>query len=141
MSLESEMEAERELVQRITAVARRSSCPLLGDLWWDPIPSTVAILEDPGVMFESSNRVVVFLRTFEELRYYAGPWCPDDAHLYPDRIEAEGSEAGVVKTVADALAFAEQYLVEERGFDAVSIPRDVRYARAQRMEKPSKAAL
>jgi hypothetical protein len=41
---------------------------------------------------------------------------------------AEGSELGVLRSVADALALAEQYLAEERSFVAVEAPRDVRYS-------------
>lgn len=140
MSLEVDVDAEPELLQRVTAVARRSSCPLFCDLSWPPSPSAAVLLEDPGLMFESPRRVFVFQRFGEELRYYAGAWSPNDALVHQERVEVEGSEAGVVRTVLDALAFAEQYLVEERCFVAVSVPRDVRYSRAHQTEGLRKAA-
>jgi hypothetical protein len=88
-------------------------------------------MEDPSVMFESLHRVVVFQRIGEELRYYAGGWCPDQDRicLEQDRVWAEGSEQGIFDSVAHALAFTEQYLVDEQGFRAIQVPRQVRYSR------------
>jgi hypothetical protein len=80
-------------------------------------------------MFETALRVVVFRRIGGELRYYAGGWCPDETriHLEQDRIWAEGGESGVFGSVADALAFTEQYLAEGRSFADVHANRAVRY--------------
>jgi hypothetical protein len=130
MDLEAEVDAEPDTVNRITAVARQRSCPAFLDLWWDPAPPPLAVLGDPGVMFESPRRVVVFQRIGGELRYYAGGWCPDEDHIHleQERVWAEGGESGVFGSVADALAFAELYLVEERSFAAVRVPRAVRYS-------------
>lgn len=131
MSLEAEVDAESGTVQRITAVARRSSCTAFADILWPPTPPPLAFMDDPGVMFESPHRIVIFQRISGELRYYAGGWCPDQRRIYleQDRVWAEGSELGVFGSVTDALAFAEQYLDEERSFAAVEVSREVRYSR------------
>jgi hypothetical protein len=131
MRLEDEVDAEIGPLEGITAVAQRRSCPAFADILWTPTPEPLALMKDPGVMFESPRRVVVFQRIGEELRYYAGGWCqgPNCFHLEQDWIEAEGCESGVFGTVRDALVFAEQYLAEERGFRTLQVPREVRYAR------------
>jgi hypothetical protein len=130
MQLDGDVGRERVPLQRITAVARRRSCAMFADILWPPVPDLAALMADPGVMFASPRRVVVFQRIEGELRYYAGGWCPDQSRLYleQDRIAAEGYELGVFGSVADALAFAEQYLVEERGCNAVQVLREVRFS-------------
>jgi hypothetical protein len=131
MSLEAEVNTDPAAVQRIAAVARRTSGPAFADIQWPPCPHVLALMDDPGVMFESPRRVVVFQRIGGELRYYAGGWCPDQSRIYleQERVWAEGSESGVFRSVADALAFAEQYLAEERSFAGVGVPREVRWSR------------
>jgi hypothetical protein len=131
MGLEAEVDAAPGAVQRITAVARRTSTPAFCDLLWPPCPHPAALMTDPGVMFESPRRIVVFQRIGGELRYYAGGWCPDKSRIYleQDRVWAEGIELGVLGSVADALTLAKQYLAEERTFAALSVRRAVRYSR------------
>ena len=68
MGLEAEVVANPAAVQRITAVARRTSCPAFADILWPPCPHPLALMDDPGVMFESPRRVVVFQRIGGELR-------------------------------------------------------------------------
>src|SRR5262249_45055963 len=121
MDVQVEVDAEQELVQRITACAQRVASPVFGDLLWDVPPDLVALFDNPGVMFESPRRVVVFQEIGGELRYYAGGWCPDQGriHLEQDRVWAEGSELGIFPTVRDALTFAEQYLVAGPDFQAI----------------------
>lgn len=130
MDVQAEVDREWEAVQRICTVARCRSCPAFLDLLWgDPDP--FIRLENSGVMFESPHRVVVFQEISGELRYYAGGWCLDKNRIYleQDRMYAEGSEIGVFQTVADALTFSEQYLVEERQFQAIPVQRQVYYER------------
>jgi hypothetical protein len=133
MDVQAEVDRERGALQRITAVARRSACPAFADLlgWGEASLDLVTLMNHPGVMFESCGRVVVFQQIAEELRYYAGGWCLDQNQLSleQDRIWAEGSETGVFETVPDALAFAEQYLVEERAFQTMQVPRQLRHSR------------
>jgi len=131
MNLQSEVDAQLATVQRITAVARRSSCLAFADILWPPTPDAMSLMDEPGVMFESSRRVLVVQRIVGELRYYAGGWCPDQSriHLQQDRIWAEGCELGVFNSVADALVFGEQYLADERSFVAVGVRREVRWSR------------
>jgi hypothetical protein len=88
-------------------------------------------MADPGVMFESPVRVVVFQRIGGELRCYAGGWCPEPTRRYleDERIWAEGYEMGVFGSVADALAFAEQYLAEGRSLASIEAARAVRALR------------
>jgi hypothetical protein len=134
MTLQAEVDAESAVVQRITAVACRTSCPVFIDLLWPPAPPEQSLLDDPGVMFESPTRVVVFQWVGSELRFYAGGWCPNRSRLSAeqDRVWAEGCELGVFGSVAEALAFAEQYLVGGLGFGAVLVPREVGHCRQPR---------
>jgi hypothetical protein len=105
------------------------------DLMWPPFdePDMRRLIagEDPGVMLESPRRVVVVQRIGEELRYYAGGWCPDRSRIYQeqDRVWAEGSEQGVFAAVADAALFAEFYLVAERDSQDIAMPRRVCWSR------------
>jgi hypothetical protein len=69
MSLEADVDAYSTTVQRITDVARRTSCPAFADILWEPCPHALALIDDRGVMFESHRRVVVFQRIGGELRY------------------------------------------------------------------------
>jgi hypothetical protein len=134
MKLQEEVDREQEVLGRITAVARRESCPAFGDLFWDWDAHDFdpwALIENPGVMFVSSIRCVVFQHMGRELRYYAGGWStswpqdPEAFHAAQDRKYAEGCEMGVFGSVRDALAFAEQYLVERRGFEEIVADRNV----------------
>jgi hypothetical protein len=132
MNVQTQVDREPEAVRRITAVARQSSCPFFADLFWDVVDfDPFALSNNPGVMFESPRRIVVFQELGGELRYYAGAWCLDQDRRYleEDRIEAEGREIGVFPTVRDALAFAGQYLIEERAFQTIHVPRYTRYSR------------
>lgn len=135
MSLQSEVAEQPCSMERITRVARHSLCFGFADLLWPPTPSTAelvaALRDDPGATFETNRRVVVFQRIGGELRYYAGGWClsQDQFVAEQDRVSAEGCELGVFASVADALAFAEGYLVAERSFAALAITRSVRYGR------------
>jgi hypothetical protein len=133
VSLQAEVDGPPLSVERITAVARRSPCFGFADLMWSPTPDmqtlTNTLMDDPGVLFETDQRVVVFQRIGGELRYYAGGWCLSRDRIVAEqhRISAEGCELGVFGSVADALAFAEGYLVAEQSFAALRVPRDVRY--------------
>jgi hypothetical protein len=53
MGLEAEFDTEPEAVNRITAMARRSSLPTFLDLLWPPCPHPLELMHEPGVMFES----------------------------------------------------------------------------------------
>lgn len=122
-------------MERITKVARYSPCFGFADLLWPPTPTTAelvtALMDDPGATFETNRRVVVFQRIGGELRYYAGGWCLSQDQFVAEkgRVWAEGCELGVFESVADALAFAEGYLVEEQSFAELAITRNVRYGR------------
>jgi hypothetical protein len=131
MDLQAAVDRERETVQRICTVATRRSCSSFADLQWgealalDPF----VLLANPGVMFETPRRVVVFQEICGELRYYAGGWCSDQERIYleQDRMEAEGYELGVFQAIRDAVSFAEHYLVEEQGLEAIHVIRQVYY--------------
>jgi hypothetical protein len=136
MGFDAEVDAFADAVARVVAVARRSPCGGFADLCWPPCPDPMDLWRNPGVMFESPRRVFVVQRFDGELRYYAGGWIRDDSRILDDsryveeqdRMEAEGYELGVLGSVADALALAEQYLVELRSFAAVAVPREVRHS-------------
>jgi hypothetical protein len=135
VSLQAEVNEQAASVERITAVARRNPCFGFADLLWPPTPSTAilatALFDDPGEIFETDQRVVVFQRIGEELRYYAGGWSLSQTAFVAeqDRIGVEGCELGVFRSVADALAFTEGYLVAGLRFTALAVPREVRYGR------------
>lgn len=103
MKLHAEVDAHGAQLGRITAGARRSDCPAYGDILWGPLPDLgerlQALMDDPGVMFESPRRVVVAQRIGDELRYYAGgsPSHADRSYLEWDRVWAEGGEAGTFR--------------------------------------------
>jgi hypothetical protein len=130
MSFQTELDAELARLQRLNANVRRRPCGAFADILWSPVPDLLVLMKDPGVLFESRRRVVVFQRIEGELRYYAGGACPDENQIYleQDRIAAEGCELGILGSVQDALVFAEQYLVDERGLSAVEVSRKIRYS-------------
>jgi hypothetical protein len=148
LNLQAEVDGQPLTLERITAVVRRSPCFGFADLLWSPTPDiqtlATALMDDPGVLFETDRRVVVFQQIGGELRYYAGGWCLSQDRLVAeqDRISAEGCELGVFRSVADDLAFAEGYLVAGQSFAALAMPRDVRYGRQpeeQRHAEPGAA--
>lgn len=134
MNVQNEVDQERNALQSIAAVAKRTSCPLFINLigWGEALPDPCWFVRNPGVMFESPRRIVVFQEIVGELRYYAGGWRSHQSQIYAeqDRIAAEGSELGVFETVRDAMTYAEQYLVQEKDFQAIDVPRQVRYGRS-----------
>jgi hypothetical protein len=116
------LEGEGELVRRIAAHATQTECPDFGDLWWDNIDLD-AVLNDPGVMFESPSRLFVVARINGELRYFAGgKTIYDDAYDY---------ELGTFDTLKQALAFAEAYLVGGSELRDIEMKREVRRARLE----------
>src|SRR5262249_31766418 len=80
MDLQAEVDKEQDVLQRIPAVARRWPCGPFADLLWDELDFDVALSNNPGVIFESPIRAVVFQYVRGELRYYAGGWSPDPRH-------------------------------------------------------------
>jgi hypothetical protein len=129
MDLQAAVDREREAMQRICTVARHRSCSTFADLLWGEVPNPFVLLANPGVMFETPHRVVVFQEICGELRYYAGGWCSDQERIYleQDRMEAEGCELDVFQAIRDAVSFAEHYLVEEQGLEAIDVIRQVYY--------------
>jgi hypothetical protein len=111
---------EVEKVHRIAAHATQTPCPDFGDLWWDPIDLD-AVLNDPGVKFETASRMFVVARINGELRYFAGA-----KDIYEENYDYE---LGVFGTLSHALAFAEAYLIAERELREIDDERDIREAR------------
>ena len=135
IGLREEFAEHHQPFTAVTAVARCRDSSCFADLMWPPFgePDMRRLIagEDPGVILESPRRIVVVERIGGELRYYAGGWCPDENRIYKeqDRVWAKGSEQGVFANVADAMAFAESYLVAERGFRDIAVPRLVCWSR------------
>jgi hypothetical protein len=129
MNLQARVDEHPASLGRITAVARRSEPWMRCDLLWPPVPRRgfEILMDDPGVLFESSGREVMFQWIEDELRYRAGARAlregSDALYLEQDRIWAEGEEMGVFGAVTDALTFTEQYLVEWCDFAEVDVPR------------------
>jgi hypothetical protein len=134
MGLREHLAAHSELFEAVLAVATCRDSLGFGDLWFPPFDFDAELRRlvenrDPGVRFETASRIVVIEEYGGELRYYAGGWCPDQNRIYleQDRIEAEGSELGVFDSARAAIAFVEQYLVQERTFQGIPVPRQVCY--------------
>jgi hypothetical protein len=129
MNVQAEVDCEREKVGRIATVARRSACPSFGDLlgWGEDSVDPYVLNDNPGVMFESARRIVVFQEICGQLRYYAGGWRSDARriHLEWERMEAEGFERGIFGTVPEALEFTELFLVETLPLQAIDVPRQL----------------
>ena len=121
-----------ESLRAIQAVATSRDILFFGDLAWNPFDADSAWAReiegrDLGVIFESPTRVVVIEEHVGELRYYAGGWRSREnrIHLEWDRIEAEGSELGVLPTFHAAVCFTERFLVRDEALQDIDIPRQV----------------
>jgi hypothetical protein len=106
----------RQLFESVVAVATCRDSLFFADLCWPPFDADAErqrLIErrDAGLIFETDRRVVVIEEHGGELRYYAGGWRSDERRIYleQDRIEAEGYEMGVFRTLRDALLFSERY--------------------------------
>jgi hypothetical protein len=114
----------------IIAVAPCRDSLNFADLCWPPFDWDAELQRfierrDPGVIFETTTRVVVIEEHSGELRYYAGGWCSHQGriHLEQERIWAEGHEIGVFPTSRDAVLFAEQFLAREQAIQDIETPR------------------
>jgi hypothetical protein len=141
MDVHAQVDLMHEAVQRIVAVARRTECPLFLDLlgWRKESYDIFSIIRNPGVMFESPHRVVVFQEVCGELRYYAGGWRSNESRIYLEeaRIEAEGHERGIFETVSGAIEFTERYLVEAACLQAIDVPRRLLSRRETTIKSPA----
>ncbi len=71
MSLPYELEKYREDIQHLKEVPTLGECSSFADLCWDEAdPLTL----DPGIKFETMERIVVLQRIKGQLRYFAGGW-------------------------------------------------------------------
>lgn len=129
MDLLARFEQETESMPRIKAASRCSLTPVFGDLMWGEQDLRLDdFLESPGVMLETTRRICVFQHIKCELRYYAGGWNPyatTDPDFFvadQDRVLAEGHEIGVM-SLPDAITFADLYLLVEKPFSAIQVPR------------------
>jgi hypothetical protein len=127
--------AEYEQAFRATvAVAMCRDSLGFADLCWPPFDPQVELQRlienrDPGVIFETTMRVVVIEEHGGELRYYAGGWRSHESrmHLEQDRICAEGYELGVFPAPEDGILFAEAFLARELALQDIETPRLVRH--------------
>jgi hypothetical protein len=128
MGLREKLAEHHELFEAVLAVA--TCCDSLGflDLLWPPLDhrafrDRLIANREPGVCFETPSRIVVIEEHSAELRFYAGPWGPAiNAHAYEN-------EVGVFHSVADALRYAEAFLVLQVRPDQISVRRNVRAQR------------
>jgi len=138
MDLRDQLAEFRQPFDAITAVATHAASVGFADLLWEPLDENEALprimeTRDPGVIFETPTRVVVVEEWSGELRYYAGGWRSDQhrIHLEWDRIEAEGSEMGVLPSPEAAARFAERYLARDEALQDIDVPRRIRHERRE----------
>jgi hypothetical protein len=136
MGLRDRLAENRQPFDAVVAVATCRNSLFFADLCWPPFDmeaDRMRLIEgrDPGVIFEPVSRVVVLEEHSGELRYYAGGWRSDESRIYleQDRIEAEGSEMGVFRTLRDAMIFTERYLVGEQALQDIEAAREVIHRR------------
>ena len=102
---------------------------------FDPAAELRRLIEDrdPGIIFETTSRVVVIEEHSGELRYFAGGWRSHESriHLEQDRIWAEGSELGVFPSDQDAVRFAERFLARQQALQDIETPRLVHHRHAK----------
>ena len=130
MDLRDQLAEFPELLGAIDAVATYSPSVGFSDVVWAPIDWDEGLprmmeTRDPGVMFETPTRVVVIEEWAGELRYYAAGWRSDQrcVHLEEDRVEAEGSEMGILPSPEAAVRFAERYLARGEALQEIDVPR------------------
>src|SRR5262247_3355641 len=100
MNLFGQLENYSQQVQRLKQEAKCSACKGFADLCWDDVDPFV-LEQNPGIKFETSNRVVAFQYINGEIRYYAGGWGTQES------IDTEPNEFGVFSNLSDALSFSE----------------------------------
>ena len=116
-----------EQLQRLKQHSKCRECSGFADLCWDrlDINDIMALEENPGIMFETNGRVVVFQEIHGEIRYYAGGWGAQE------NIAAEPYEMGVFNDLDNALSFSEQFLIGKLALNAIEAQRRIRGGSSQ----------
>ena len=134
MGLREQLAEDKQAFDTILTVATCRDSLFFADLCWPPFDSEVELQRlvkgrDPGVIFETSTRVVVIEEHSGELRYYAGGWRSHESriHLEQDRIWAEGYELGVLLSPREAVGFAERFLARAQPLQKIDTPRLVHH--------------
>jgi len=134
MDIHAELQREHALLESIQRVAKQEPSLGFADLQWETnedIKARLARLRDgtnPGVKFITLRRILV-MEHWGGLRYYAGGWASsqENIHAEQERIYAEGSELGEFPDIADALRFADLFLVQELALQIIDTPRNVHW--------------
>jgi hypothetical protein len=134
MGLRERLAENEQAFQATIAVATCRESLDFADLCWPPFDPQVELRRlienrDPGVIFETTRRVVVIEEHSGELRYYAGGWRSHESHIHleQDRIWAEGHELGVFPTPGDGILFAEAFLARELALQGIETSRQVHH--------------
>jgi hypothetical protein len=122
MGLREQLAEHRESFDAILAVASCRESLGFADLMWGPFDIETELRRmvdgrDPGVLFESINRVFVVEQHLSELRFYAGGW---NMQQYNHQCEL-----GVFQTVSDAVRYAEALLVHGQHPRLIPVPRSL----------------
>jgi hypothetical protein len=122
MGLREQLAADPEPFGAVVAVASCRDSLWFADLCWPPYEweaelQRVIENRDPGVIFETKTRVVVFEDHGGELRFYAGGW-GEDVYDHPH-------ELGVFRSAGDAIRYAEAFLVRRLHPEQIAVPRGV----------------
>jgi hypothetical protein len=130
MGLRERLAEYEQAFQATIAVATCRDSLGFCDLCWppfDPQDELRRLIEnrDPGVILETTKRVVVMEEHGGELRYYAGGWRSHESRIYleQDRIWAEGHELGIFSTPSDGILFCEAFLAREVALQDIETPR------------------
>src|SRR5262245_59042385 len=108
MGLRERLAEDRRPFDAVWAVATCRDSLGFADLLWTPLDfdafrDRLISNRDPGVIFETSNRVFVVEEYSRELRFYAAGW---GGEVYD-----QPHESGVLRSPGDAIQYAEAFLV------------------------------
>jgi hypothetical protein len=122
MGLCERLAHDRRVFGAVLAVATCRDSLGFGDLLWTPLDfdafrDRLIANRDPGVIFETANRVFVVEEHGGELRFYAGGW---GAEVYD-----QPNELGVLRSAVDAIRYAESFLVAQFHPERIAVPRGI----------------
>lgn len=122
MLLRKQMAKFQEQWEAIHAVANSRESLGFADLMFPPFDIEAFLKrlfakENPGILIETTARVVVVEEHHDGLRFYAGPW--------GNEMDNHPSELGIFRSTKDAVYFATEFLVQQQHPDGIKIPRSV----------------
>jgi hypothetical protein len=122
MGLRERLAEDRRPFDAVLAVATCRDSLGFGDLLRPPLDfdafrDRLIANRDPGVIFETANRVFVAEEHSGELRFYAGGW---GGEVYD-----QPYELGVFRSAGDAIRYAEAFLVSRLHPEQIAVRRGI----------------